>query len=267
MTAGVSHAFVFEVWKVRSGRISSALIFGFAALSALAYSDSYFSSLGNPALEAFTLPGAWRAIITRMGGIGRGVSLGLAITWACQDFDLGVLRQQVASGVSRSSIVTAKILLVPVVGVVVLLAQILPGAGFAMTATLQAGAPIRIPWADVVAMGLYLMELTGFATLGFLAGIFMRRSAGGLVLGFGYAYLGEPILSLLLQRGGWSGVADMLPARVLGGLVRGFYQEGSFSQDAGGAALRASASEPLVGLLVLVTGLGVGAWFLHGADY
>lgn len=165
-------------------------------------------------VDPFILPDLWRYLQVLAGYLN--LSLGvLVISLVGNEWDYRTLRQHVADGLSRLSVVTGKSLLVALL------------SGFATVLIFVLGAALgRWPdtvsstmiWATIEEMGRFGLQTFGYLSLAMLAGFLLRRTGVATACFVLYILVIEAIVGALLRR--WmQGTEQYLPVKVLSGIV------------------------------------------------
>lgn len=165
-------------------------------------------------VDPFILPDLWRYLQVLAGYLN--LSLGvLVISLVGNEWDYRTLRQHVADGLSRLSVVTGKSLLVALL------------SGFATVLIFVLGAALgRWPdtvsstmiWATIEEMGRFGLQTFGYLSLAMWAGFLLRRTGVATACFVLYILVIEAIVGALLRR--WmQGTEQYLPVKVLSGIV------------------------------------------------
>jgi len=165
-------------------------------------------------VDPFVLPDLWRYLQVLAGYLN--LSLGvLVISLVCNEWDYRTLRQHVADGLSRRSVVTGKSLLVALLsGFVTVLIFVLGTALGRWPDTVSS----TMVWATMEGMGRFGLQTFGYLSLAMLAGFILRRTGVATACFVLYILVIEAIIGVLLRR--WmQGTEQYLPVKVLSGIV------------------------------------------------
>ncbi len=175
------------------------------------------------------------------------------------EFTWRTARQNVIDGLSKEEFFAAKLLLLPVIGIVFFAALLLIGGGIALSGT-HGAAEALVRGADLKYMGGALVGLFGWTAFAFLLAVTMRSSGPAIGVFFLY-FIVEQIVGQLVARIGpnEATVTRYLPAAVF----RALWQPQSYGAARiipGGGAL------PQINVATLVfAGAAYGVVFLLAA--
>ena len=170
---------------------------GFSALMAVGFAGVRYRG-AERAGHAFALPGAWSEILGGPGVMSAFFASMVLVLLVASEFTWRTARQNVIDGLSKEEFFAAKLLLLPVVGIVFFGALLLVGGGFALSATHGATEPL-VRAADAEFMGGALIGLLGWGALAFLLAITIRSSGPAIGVFFLY-FLAEQIIGQLIAR-------------------------------------------------------------------
>jgi ABC-type transport system involved in multi-copper enzyme maturation permease subunit len=135
----------------------------------------------------------------------------LVINLVCNEWDYRTLRQHVADGLSRLSVVAGKSLLIALLsGFVTVFIFVL---GTALGRWPDAVSSIMV-WVAIEGMGRFGLQTFGYLSLAMLAGFILRRTGVTTACFVLYILVIEAIVGVLLRR--WmQGTEQYLPVKVL----------------------------------------------------
>jgi ABC-type transport system involved in multi-copper enzyme maturation permease subunit len=165
-------------------------------------------------VDPFVLPNLWRYLQLLAGYLN--LSLGvLVINLVCNEWDYRMLRQHVADGLSRLSVVTGKSLLVALLsGFVTVFIFVLGIALGRWPDTVSS----PLVWATIEGMGRFGLQTFGYLSLAMLAGFILRRTGVATACFVLYILVIEAIVGMLLRH--WmQGTEQYLPVKVLSGII------------------------------------------------
>lgn len=165
-------------------------------------------------VDPFILPDLWRYLQVLSGYFNLSLGM-LVISLVCNEWDYRTLRQHVADGLSRLSVVTGKSLLVALLsGFATLLIFVLGTALGRWPDTVSS----TMVWATIEGMGRFGLQTFGYLSLAMLAGFILRRTGVATACFVLYILIIETIVGVLL-RGWMQGIEQYLPVKVLSGIV------------------------------------------------
>jgi ABC-type transport system involved in multi-copper enzyme maturation permease subunit len=190
-----------EILKMRK-RLAFWITFGlFLFMTVMNNLDSYLDARRDPE-ETFALPRAWGVILNSNFSIAT-LMFGsvVLILLMSSEFTWRTARQNVIDGLTKSQWYAGKVALLPVVAVILILAQVAIGGGFALAGT-DADA------AEAALFGLPFFQALGGFFLGFfVAGglaltvaMAVRASGPAMAAWFGWFAIGEQLLPAGLGR-------------------------------------------------------------------
>ena len=191
-------------------------------VAGLNFGQSWWAARSS-AEESFALPAAWPEIVTGMAQPALIFGSVLLILLVAGEFSWRTARQNVIDGLSKEAWFRGKAYLVVVLGLLFLLLQVAPGAGFAAAGTDALTLPALLPGApQLSAAGGFLLAFLGYGGLALLVAISVRGTGASVGVWFLYVALGERLIRTGL--GAVGGVAAesarYLPIQVFNSLVR-----------------------------------------------
>jgi ABC-type transport system involved in multi-copper enzyme maturation permease subunit len=195
---------------------------GFATLMLIGFGGIHHQAAGR---HAFELPGAWTEILGGPGVMSAFFTAMVIVLLVASEFTWRTARQNVIDGLSKEEFFAAKLLLLPVVGIIFFGVLLVIGGGFALNATPStAGVLIRV--SDATYMAGALIGLLGWGAMAFLLATTIR-SSGPAIAAFFLYFLAEQVIGQLIARIGPTAatITRYLPTA----LFKALWQPGSYS--------------------------------------
>jgi ABC-2 type transport system permease protein len=247
----MKHLIRAEVLKLRSTRTFWALDFAALGLVVVAVSAmsaaSQFISGDNPARQALALAGTVQTFALLLGV--------LAVT---SEFRHGTITSALLFTPGRTSLVTAKLIVLTVTGLLLGLLAFGGASAIVLPVLAARHIPSQIDAVDVVGIIAGGAITTGLAAaLGVGFGVLVRNQVGAIVVALGGLYILEPLLSVI------PGVGGAVQRFGLGGVTSGASGTTGFPSNA--HILGQVPAGMVLGSYVLVV-VTVGALFFRRRD-
>jgi len=202
-----------------------------------------------------TLAGEWPNIL-QFSEIASVISAAVVVLLVGTEFSWGTARQSVINGLSRNEYFAAKLLLVPQMGLLFLLATLLAGASVVI---IVANPPTIVPWfsrVDLHHVGGTALGILGCGSLAFLIAMTIRGPGPAIAVFVLYLMVERIAASILMRlEGPGDAVARHLPWTVFQGLM----QRAVYASDAGAhdsvSTLASMTTYPSPGWLAAIAAL------------
>lgn len=210
-------AMVINEWiKIRRRPAFLVTFFFFVALMIVGFGEQFLREIQSDA-GRFALPGAWQSIFSEPSVLGLFFSATILILLITSEFNWRTARQNVIDGMSKEQWFAAKLLLVPAIAILFIVAQAGIGGTLAGLATdLRAPGASVIGPHDLQALAGVALASLGMTAMGFLFAFLVRSPGPAIALFFLYiAVIEQLVLVTLLRR--WDALApavQYLPARM-----------------------------------------------------
>jgi len=189
-----------EVIKTRQNSGFWVGFLGFAGLMAVIFGSIRFASARRASMAEFALPNAWTQIIGGAGVMTAFFAAIVVVLLVANEFTWRTARQNVIDGLSKEEFFTAKLLLVPAIGLLFFSTLVLVGGGFAFSGShADPGPLVRV--ADLEMMAGALIGLLGWSALAFLLAITIRSSGPAIGAFFLYFIMEQIVRQLIAQTG------------------------------------------------------------------
>lgn len=166
-----------------------------------------------PKMSLYAFPLVWHNI-TYLAGFFKVFPAIMIIILATNEYSYKTIKQQVISGLSRSEIFFAKILLILATSILMGLVVGLFGFILGIGHTEEISFAILIEKSQFVLV--YIFEVFAYSIFGFFIATLVKRSGFAIGVLLLWAYIAEPIIEYNLN-GNWG---DYLPLRSIGNLIR-----------------------------------------------
>ena len=177
----------------------------FLFIFAVEYGEDYYRAAGDPE-RTFALPGAWRSIVTGNSQIALIFGSVVLILLLSSEFSWRTARQNVIDGLSKEQFFLAKLLLLPIVGILFITMQLTIGGAFALAGTDLATVtePLigAVHWSTI---GGFALAFLGYGSFALFVSLAIRNSGSAMAVWFFYVAIGEQLLA-----GGLGAVRDRL---------------------------------------------------------
>jgi ABC-2 type transport system permease protein len=172
----------------------------FLFIMIMEFGGDYYRAIGNPD-RVFSLPGAWRGILTEDSEIALIFGSVILILLMSSEFSWRTARQNVIDGLSKEQFFIGKTLLVPIIGLLFVGSNVLIGGVFALAGT-DFGAltePLMrgLHWSII---GGFFLAFLGYGSLALFCSLSIRNSGPAMAVWFFYIALGEQIIAGTMNR-------------------------------------------------------------------
>jgi len=185
---------MLKMWK----RLATWVTLGFFSFITFMDLGGDFWSANIKGEGSFALPDAWRAIFGEDAMVGLIFGSVLVILLVASEFSWRTARQNVIDGLSKSQWFAAKLMLVPIIGLLLLVARtgfggILGLVGANMSDA--AGPFVGLP--QLAAFGGVFLASLGFGSLALAVASMVRASGPAMAIWFFWIAMGERLLALI----------------------------------------------------------------------
>lgn len=177
----------------------------FTFILVMSFGENYMDAARDPD-QTFALPGAWRAIVTGSTEIALIFGSVILVLLLCSEFSWRTARQNVIDGLSKEQFFVGKVLLLPLVGLLFIVTQLVVGGGLALTGTdfSVVDEPLigAVHWSTI---GGFALAFLGYGSFALFVSLAIRNSGPAMAVWFFYVAIGEQLLA-----GGLGAVSDRL---------------------------------------------------------
>jgi hypothetical protein len=172
----------------------------FLFIMIMEFGGDYYRAIVDPD-RTFSLPGAWRGILTEDPEIALIFGSVILILLLCSEFSWRTARQNVIDGLSKEQFFLGKALLVPIVGLIFVGSNVVIGGVFALAGT-DFGAltePLMrgVHWSII---GGFFVAFLGYGSLALFCSLSIRNSGPAMAVWFFYMAVGEQMIAGAMNR-------------------------------------------------------------------
>jgi ABC-type transport system involved in multi-copper enzyme maturation permease subunit len=172
----------------------------FAFIQVVSYGEEYFDARKDPE-ETFALPAAWSQIMSDESMISVIFGAVVLILLVSTEFTWRTARQNVIDGLSKTEWFWGKAALLPIVGAIFILSQIVIGGGSALAGTDLAAMQGAIVGATFFqALGGFFLAFFVMGSLALAVALAIRSSGAAMAAWFAWIGFGERLVALGLGR-------------------------------------------------------------------
>jgi len=185
---------MLKMWK----RLATWVTLGFFAFITFMDLGGDFWSAQIKGEGSFALPDAWPAILSEDAMVGLIFGSVLVILLVASEFSWRTARQNVIDGLSKSQWFAAKLMLVPIIGLLLLTARTVFGGTLGWIGANMsdvAGPFIGLP--HVAAFGGIFLASLGFGSLALAVASMVRASGPAMAIWFFWIAMGERLIALI----------------------------------------------------------------------
>ena len=218
----------------------------FSFIMVMQHGQNYSRAAGDPS-RPFALPDAWRQIVTGDSEIVLIFGSVILLLLMSNEFSWRTARQNVIDGLSKEQFFLGKVLLLPAVGLILIIAQLLIGGSFALAGTdLGTSTEPLIRMVHWSTLGGVLFAFIGYGSLALLISMTVRSSGPAIAVWFFYVAVGEQLLQGILGQvsdrlGAW---AAFFPINTFNQLHQYYQYDGAAFERAVESALEAGQQAP-----------------------
>jgi hypothetical protein len=207
---------LFELHKLAASRVGSILFVGYWCVCLIIFVDARFFEPRGATTPTWTE--VFALVVLRPAPLAIIIALAAVAIWQGEDQSLGICRQTICLGFSRIKVIRAKLLGVYGGLALLLLGQVVCGSLLLDWGGGTAAAP------GSVVLGLKLvahvqLQLWCFGALALVAAVTSGSATAALLGAFGYVFLVEPVLQVVLLRSSLTEFVAFLPVHAFRALV------------------------------------------------